>query len=633
MFKKVLSVALSLLMLLSILPVAMAEGTEYNYTIKTEFYGYDSQTEKWVPVKTAAGGDTVKMRVSVTTNYVSGSANFLLAYDKSVLSADLPSNGSATYMEINPDRNSFAYKNIQQVRAAHGTGAANAQLTEGNITQEEYNKYSFITGSIMTKSCVAYDGTDWLFEVDMNVLGGTKGKTFECTVLPGTVQSKTNPKGIISFPKLPEGSTNAIELMAALNWYEGTPVINAIAVDVTADNTAPVLYNVEWIVDGVAENTEEYEAGAVINEYTPEKYGYTFTGWVPEVPSAMPEEDMSFTAQWKLNSYEVTFDACGGTFANGSETLTVNTDFGADIIASETPAKQGYTFAGWSASPEGEILDSLGSIDEEAGREFYAIWIASGDVAYTVETYTMLADGTYSLTSTGHTGTTDEEVTANTSPAEGFVLNEESSVLSGIIAADGSLVLKVYYDRETYSFTTVVNGVSQTVDYLYGANVNQPSTPSVKGYTFTRWSGEIPSTMPAADVTVNAVFSVAATVRIKNNPGSKTINYGETLRLTAEVTADLPDGAYVKWYAEGSGVSMSQNEDGSVCEIKSTGSGTVTVTAKLVDRNGYPLTNSGGEISDSQKVVSNGGFFQKIISFFKNLFSVNRTIIQMFKVF
>ncbi|MEE1137661.1 MAG: InlB B-repeat-containing protein [Acutalibacteraceae bacterium] len=633
MFKKALSVLIALLMLLSIVPVALAEGTEYNYTIKTEFYGYDSETDDWVPVTAAAGGDTVKMRVTITTNYVSGSGNFLLAYDKSLLSADLPSNGSATYLETNPDRKSFAYKNIQQVRAAHGTGAATNQLTEGNITEEEFNKYSFITGSMITRSCVVYDGADWMFEVDMKVLGGTKGKTFECIVLPGTVQSKSNPKGVISFPKAPDGSTNPAELAAALNWYEGTPVINAVSVDITADNTVPVLYNVEWFVDGVAERTEEYEAGAVINEYIPEKYGYTFTGWVPEVPSLMPEDDLSFTAQWEVNSYAVTFDAQGGIFTNGDEILETNVDFGADIIASETPVRQGYVFAGWSDSPDGEILESLGSIDEEADKEFYAVWIESDDVAYTVETYTMLANGEYSLASTGHTGTTGEKVTASVSAAEGFILNEEKSVLSGEVSADGSLVLKVYYDRKSYKFTTVVNGVSQSVDYLYGENITQPATPSVKGYTFTNWSGAIPSTMPANDVTVTAVFRIAATVKIKNNPGSKTINYGEILRLTAEKTAELPDGAYIKWYVDGSGVSMSQNADGSVCEIKSTGSGTVTVTAKVVDKNGNPVMNGNSEISDSQKVVSKGGFFQKIVSFFKNLFGINRTIIQMFRVF
>lgn len=630
MFKKALSVALVLVMLLGVMPVALAEGTP-NYTIKTEFYGYDELSDEWIPITTAAGGDSVKLRVSVETNYVSGPANFMLAYDKSVLGTDLLP-GSATYLETNPGRRTFAYKNIQQVRGADGAAAANNMLTQECISQEEYEKYSFIVGSITTNGCVKYDGTDWLFEVDMKVLGRSKGKTIECTVLPGTVQSKTNKKGMVNFPYAPDGSTDIAALSAAFNWYEGSPVINAVVADIIADNTVPPVYNVSWIVDGVTELTEEYEAGAVINEYAPQKYGYSFDGWVPEVPSEMPEEDMNFTAQWKINSYEVTFNAQGGSFADGSEFSEKNVDFGSEIIAPETPEKQGYVFAGWSDSADGEILDNLGSISEEAGKDFYAVWIASDDVAYTVETYTMLTDGTYSLTSTGHTGTTGEEVTASVSVAEGFALNEESSVLSGVIAADGSLVLKVYYDRKTYKFTTVVNGVSQSVEYLYGAGVAQPAAPSVKGYTFTNWDGVIPSVMPANDVTVNAVFTVSATVKIKNNPGSKTINYGEILRLTAEKTADLPEGAYIKWFVDGSGVSMSQNADGLVCEIKSTGNGTVTVTAKIVDKNGNPVTNGNGEISDSQKVVSKAGIWQKIVSFFKNLFSANRTIIQMFKV-
>ena len=58
-------------------------------------------------------------------------------------------------------------------------------------------------------------------------------------------------------------------------------------------------------------------------------------------------------------------------------------------------------------------------------------------------------------------------------------------------------------------------------------------------------------------------------------------------------------------------------------------SGSVEVAAKLVDSNGNILNDkNGNEISDSQKVSVNSGFFQKLISFFKNLFGINRTVIQ-----
>ena len=58
--KKALSLILVVLMIISIVPLAMAE-TEYNYTIKTEFYGYDSTSGEWVPVTTASGGEKLKM--------------------------------------------------------------------------------------------------------------------------------------------------------------------------------------------------------------------------------------------------------------------------------------------------------------------------------------------------------------------------------------------------------------------------------------------------------------------------------------------------------------------------------------------------------------------------------------------
>ena len=115
---------------------------------------------------------------------------------------------------------------------------------------------------------------------------------------------------------------------------------------------------------------------------------------------------------------------------------------------------------------------------------------------------------------------------------------------------------------------------------------------------------------------------IKITVRIKNNPGSKTINYGETLRLTA-TTTDMPANAKIYWYIDG--VKKGEGETFNV----SFDNGTKTVEVKVVDSNGNALKNaSGNEIMDSEKVTVKGGFFQKIISFFKNLFGMNRNVVQ-----
>lgn len=117
---------------------------------------------------------------------------------------------------------------------------------------------------------------------------------------------------------------------------------------------------------------------------------------------------------------------------------------------------------------------------------------------------------------------------------------------------------------------------------------------------------------------------ITATLKIKNNPGSRTINYGDILRLTAEVT-NQPDNTSVWWYVDGT-----KKGEGKTFEI-SPEIGSVEVTAKLVDANGMAVSDSdGNEISDSETVTVKSGFFQKIISFFKNLFRLDRSVVQLF---
>lgn len=119
--------------------------------------------------------------------------------------------------------------------------------------------------------------------------------------------------------------------------------------------------------------------------------------------------------------------------------------------------------------------------------------------------------------------------------------------------------------------------------------------------------------------------TVDSTIKIKNNSSSKTINYGESLRLTAIVT-NQPSNAKICWYIDGV-----KAGEGDFLYV-SFESGTKYVTVKLVYDNGALCEDTeSNEISDSQTVTVKSGFFQKIVSFFKNLFGMNRTIIQAFK--
>lgn len=179
------------------------------------------------------------------------------------------------------------------------------------------------------------------------------------------------------------------------------------------------------------------------------------------------------------------------TFTVNGEThavLTGNQGDPVDLSSIEAPAAPvGMHFVGWGNVPA--------TFDADA--TFEAVFAAAGDTAYTVNTYVMGTDGTYGdPTSEKLTGTTGSIATYAPEAREGFTVADES-VLSGTIAADGSLVLKVYYSRNKYTLT--VDGVASEV--YYGAAVSV-AEPSKEHYTFAGWEPELPDTMPANDVTV-----------------------------------------------------------------------------------------------------------------------------------
>lgn len=115
----------------------------------------------------------------------------------------------------------------------------------------------------------------------------------------------------------------------------------------------------------------------------------------------------------------------------------------------------------------------------------------------------------------------------------------------------------------------------------------------------------------------------AYNVSIKNNTtGAKTINVGDILVLTALYTK--PANATVCWYVDGE-----EAGTGDKFEFEGTTGETFEITVKLVDASDNIIKDSkGNDLSDTEDVTVKAGFFQKIISFFKNLFGMERRIAQ-----
>ena len=312
-------------------------------------------------------------------------------------------------------------------------------------------------------------------------------------------------------------------------------------------------YTVTYANTDLAPDTYYY--GATVVARTPEKAGHTFLGWEEEVPATMPANNVVLTAKWdelpanydeyniavaaaNAKKAEVDYDkkytaetraALAEALANdvsgkkyseqgvvdaatkaindavaalelmtytatfyvdGAVHATVTAKVGEQIVAPADPAKEGYIFKGWDKE-----VGKMGVEDVSFNAEFEE---ATG-IAYTVETYTMDVNGNYGAAETKTLyGTTGATVNADTTAAEGFTFDESAdNVVSGEIAADGSLVLKVYFARNQYKLT--VDGVESMV--YYGAAL-EFANPTKEHETFNGWNPELPETMPAHDVTV-----------------------------------------------------------------------------------------------------------------------------------
>ena len=87
--------------------------------------------------------------------------------------------------------------------------------------------------------------------------------------------------------------------------------------------------------------TQDYDT-AITAPADPTREGYTFIGWDKAIPTTMPAENMTVTAQWEINQYTITFDTAGG-----SEIAPITQDYGTAITAPADPTREGYTFIGW----------------------------------------------------------------------------------------------------------------------------------------------------------------------------------------------------------------------------------------------------------------------------------------------
>ena len=200
----------------------------------------------------------------------------------------------------------------------------------------------------------------------------------------------------------------------------------------------------------------------------PAREGYTFIGWDTEIPTTMPAENMTVTAQWEINRYTITFDAAGG-----SEIAPITQDYGTAITAPADPTREGYTFIGW-----------------------------------------------------------DREI-PTTMPAENMTVTAQWEI-----------------NRYTITFDTAGGSEIAPITQDYGTHITAPADPTREGYTFIGWDKEIPTTMPAENMTVAARWKdtekPTGEIIIDTNKWHSFLNkltFGLFFKDTQEVTINASDNS------------------------------------------------------------------------------------------
>ena len=287
-------------------------------------------------------------------------------------------------------------------------------------------------------------------------------------------------------------------------------------------------------------------------------YGQDGGGWNPGV------KNTAYIWGYATTSYEVIFNSDGGSAVD-----TQIVKYGEKATEPTDVTRLGYDFKGWYTD---EALTVPFTFDTPITRKttLYAKWEARTDTPYKVKYYIEKLDGTYDYNDSYEgRGTTDTRIDAtkvHNKSYENFTLDlsHPDTVQFGDIAGDGSLVLKLFYTRNTYDYT--VRHIKQLPDGSYDVAHAEVETLSGKFealavVTAKDYGSHYPTN--DADTKQNIKIEEGLTIDVKydldehtltfeTNGGSAinpvTVRHGNAVARPADPTKDKY--TFIGWYAD-----------------------------------------------------------------------------------
>ena len=275
-------------------------------------------------------------------------------------------------------------------------------------------------------------------------------------------------------------------------------------------------YTITFNTDGgsaVAPITQEYQS-VITAPVPPVKEGYTFQGWNPALPEKMPLNGFSTTAQWQINKHTLTYYVDNEIYK-----VIENVEYNTPITPEANPTKDGYTFSGWSTIPSA-MPDNNVSVTG----------------TFSINQYTVNFDSNGGSTVAPITQDYQSVITAPDDPVrEGYTFQGWNPALPEKMPIDGFSTTAQWKINE-YTLSYYVDGeVYKSEKKAYNSEVTAEPPATKEGHTFSGWQEEIPTVMPARDVTITGSFTINQyTITFDSDGGTEipsiTQNYGTDIK-------------------------------------------------------------------------------------------------------